>query len=52
MKPSPAEIHDRMIGHLLKLNECHPSGKPILLADVRVWTNADWPLLNDADRQR
>lgn len=40
MKPSPAKVRDRMIGHLLKLDECHPSGKPILVANVRVWARA------------
>lgn len=36
-----SEVHNGMIGHPLKLNECHPSGKPILLADVQVWALAD-----------
>lgn len=40
MKPSPTKVRDRMIGHLLKLDECHPSGKPILVANVRVWARA------------
>jgi len=29
-----------MIAYLLKLDEFHPSGKPILVANVRVWARA------------